>query len=604
MLARGFLCTLSLLVLFGARLPQAVRLCDQQVLDEHSVAAPKSSESRAKSADRSARSDARPARARGGAGKRAKASRKGRDTHRKESAEVAAATASRSISRGQGLETYAAAPKSDAQETVLEATRRERTLKAGMEISAPKSTAENTSRTQMVAPKPGASGPVTASVPSPSTMKPVRYDHEKALDYLQFARVSYCDPKNIQEWTCGEQCDATTIRPGSVKVIGPSPETQMLAYVAEKPAVQGKSKQCVLVFRGSSNVPNWLTNVRSSLTPWPPVLPSPWHEPADRIPGKESSQARREHEWCPGCEVHDGFAAAYEEVREEVIAAIQSFSCQEVVVTGHSLGGAIATLAAIDLRARPPQVVSREFGALEESGAGSAAEGASPRDLPQVGGSDSSSQSRKREGSRRVPRQSPDQESSMTENFQDLKVPEVFVFGSPRVGNTAFALAFVSAAQKQGAEVPAWRVVHAHDPIPNVPPAEYYEHVPIQVYYKLRDDDSIDVCGKKNGEYIPYTPCSFASIPSRIDLALEGGVALSDHILYLGKLVYSSAQCNGEPKPMLLDKALQTYHDVRNAGAEVFDEAGKTLSQALQVLTEVPIQYASHFTFPKDTVTF
>ena len=57
---------------------------------------------------------------------------------------------------------------------------------------------------------------------------------------------------------------------------------------------------------------------------------------------------------CPGCQVHTGFWNAWKEARPKVLPALQKAVAAnpkyQVVVTGHSLGAAIATLAAAELR--------------------------------------------------------------------------------------------------------------------------------------------------------------------------------------------------------------------------------------------------------------
>jgi hypothetical protein len=56
---------------------------------------------------------------------------------------------------------------------------------------------------------------------------------------------------------------------------------------------------------------------------------------------------------CPGCMVHKGFFLAYQSVKQQVRDAVQGYLKQhpraKVLVTGHSLGAALATHCALDL---------------------------------------------------------------------------------------------------------------------------------------------------------------------------------------------------------------------------------------------------------------
>jgi len=88
-----------------------------------------------------------------------------------------------------------------------------------------------------------------------------------------------------------------------------------------------ESNSIITSFRGSSNIVNWILN-------------------ADFI--KTDYVA----EGCKDCEVHKGFYIAYNALKDEMLANLIVLTNLHpeatVVVTGHSLGGAEAMLAAVD----------------------------------------------------------------------------------------------------------------------------------------------------------------------------------------------------------------------------------------------------------------
>ena len=66
----------------------------------------------------------------------------------------------------------------------------------------------------------------------------------------------------------------------------------------------------------------------------------------------------------PPRRVHAGFLLAHRSVRDDIRTAIESLDPPRVFVTGHSLGGALATLAALDLAVERPstQITIYNFG--------------------------------------------------------------------------------------------------------------------------------------------------------------------------------------------------------------------------------------------------
>jgi hypothetical protein len=145
---------------------------------------------------------------------------------------------------------------------------------------------------------------------------PAAYDAHISHQLAGMSLIAYEQVSSIQSWSCGP-CKSYKLT--SVKAV--SGDIQWFAGYSET------LKGIVLSFRGSSNIPNWITNL---------------------------SVGKATYSKCSGCQVHSGFLAAWNNIKAAVHSAIQSLRSTHrdvpIFITGHSLGGAMATLAAPDIK--------------------------------------------------------------------------------------------------------------------------------------------------------------------------------------------------------------------------------------------------------------
>lgn len=118
-------------------------------------------------------------------------------------------------------------------------------------------------------------------------------------------------------------------------IIRTETSTDVTGYVA----LDHTNKLIIVSFRGSTTVDAWCTNLDFGTTVT---------------------------DICSGCTAHHGFWNSWVDARDRVLPAVKqassSYATYQIAVTGHSLGGAIATLAAAQLRNTGYTVALYNFG--------------------------------------------------------------------------------------------------------------------------------------------------------------------------------------------------------------------------------------------------
>ncbi|KAF2735324.1 alpha/beta-hydrolase [Polyplosphaeria fusca] len=152
--------------------------------------------------------------------------------------------------------------------------------------------------------------------------------------FSQYSAAAYCPTNNDSpstKLTCPsgncplvESADTTTLTEFENSL-----NTDATGFVA----TDATNKLIVISFRGSRSVRNWITNVNFPLVPT---------------------------SICAACVAHAGFWQSWKEAEAGVLGAVQQAKAQfpgyKVVATGHSLGGALASLAAGVLRSQGTNV--------------------------------------------------------------------------------------------------------------------------------------------------------------------------------------------------------------------------------------------------------
>ncbi|EMR64488.1 putative lipase protein [Eutypa lata UCREL1] len=145
----------------------------------------------------------------------------------------------------------------------------------------------------------------------------------KAFDfYAQYAAAGYCNSESAigSTVTCSNNaCPEVTAAGATIQSTFSGILTDIQGFVS----VDDTNKLIVTSFKGSSSIRNWITDFVFLQIPCDLTL---------------------------GCLLHAGFSTAWEEVADEVLAGVKAAKAAnpsyKIIFTGHSLGGAVATVGA------------------------------------------------------------------------------------------------------------------------------------------------------------------------------------------------------------------------------------------------------------------
>ncbi|PYH99491.1 alpha/beta-hydrolase [Aspergillus ellipticus CBS 707.79] len=169
------------------------------------------------------------------------------------------------------------------------------------------------------------------AAPAPHTRRDVSTTLLDKMDlFAQYSAAAYCS-SNINSESTTLTCsvgNCPEVESADPTVLYEFNETTDWGDATGYIAVDSTNEAIVLAFRGSSDLSNWIANIDADLV--------------------DASDL------CTGCEVHSGWWKTWETVASTITSYIESAATSypdyDIVFTGHSLGAALAAIAATVLR--------------------------------------------------------------------------------------------------------------------------------------------------------------------------------------------------------------------------------------------------------------
>ncbi|KAH9245818.1 hypothetical protein BSLG_004082 [Batrachochytrium salamandrivorans] len=153
--------------------------------------------------------------------------------------------------------------------------------------------------------------------------------------YMKFSGAVYCaNISTSRMWDCGELCTGET---SGTQVLATLHDTKSNRHGSAVGiiAIQHNTETIIVAFRGSVFLSDWVTNFKFSIAVTAGTL----------FKSKDRSAPRN-------VLIHSGYRRAYLRIRKQLRfslkAIVSLFPAYQIVFTGHSMGGGLASIAAMD----------------------------------------------------------------------------------------------------------------------------------------------------------------------------------------------------------------------------------------------------------------
>ena len=161
------------------------------------------------------------------------------------------------------------------------------------------------------------------------TLATAAYNQDVGLSAMHYAASAYCSKETLVNWQCGEACNFQKDIEANKMIIMENEVLDTFGFVA----YNSEQNKIIVSFRGTNgaDITNWITNI---------------------------VYYRVQYFEVAGSQVHSGFFTAYRAISYQMLEGVRTLFAAhpsaDIVLTGHSLGAALATFAALDIKRSIP----------------------------------------------------------------------------------------------------------------------------------------------------------------------------------------------------------------------------------------------------------